>query len=244
MAGPTDIEKLLQAVADDLQLLAAFHAGELNAEQLEELRQFPFQDYLGLLGGSAATRDALGAMDAALAATEAPAAAVTLDTLAADFADIYLTYRYRAAPSESAWVHPEHLERQEPMFAVREWHRRFGVQVPDWRIRPDDHLVNELLLVAHILGHEPPARAMEAVGRFLDDHLLLWTPDFFARVAARCATPFYAALALLSAAYLEELRALLEQLTGEARQLRQPNDAATAPACEETRFVPGAAPSW
>jgi len=243
MAGSTDIEKLLQAVAEDLRLLAALHAAELTAEQLEELRQFPFQDYLGLLADNAVTRDALAAMDAALAATGASAAA-TIDTLAADFADIYLTYRYRAAPSESAWLHPEHLERQEPMFAVRAWHRRFGVQVPDWRIRPDDHLVNELLLVAHILEHEPPPRAMAAAGRFLDDHLLLWAPDFCARVAARCATPFYAALALSSAAYLEEVRALLEQLTGKTRQVRQPADTATVPACEETRYVPGRAPGW
>lgn len=244
MAGSTDVETLLRAVAEDLRLLASLHAAEPTAGQLEELRQLPFQNYLGLLAGKTATRDALAAMDAALAATEAPAAAATLDTLAADFADIYLTYRYRAAPSESAWLHPEHLERQEPMFAVREWHRRFGVQVPDWRIRPDDHLVNELLLVAHILEHEAPPRGMDAAGRFLDDHLLLWAPDFCAWVAARCATPFYAALALLSAAYLEEVRALLEQLTGEARQVRKPADTATAPACEEPRYVPGTAPSW
>jgi TorA maturation chaperone TorD len=242
MAGPTDIETLLRAVAEDLRLLAALHADELNAEQLEELRQFPFQDYLGLLAGSPATRDALAAMDAVLAATEAPA--VTLDTLAADYADIYLTYRYRAAPSESAWVHPERLERQEPMFVVRQWHRRFGVQVPDWRVRPDDHLVNELLLLAHILEEETPGRAMAAAGQFLDDHLLVWAPSFFGRVAARCATPFYAALALLSAAYLEEVRTLLEQLTGEERQVRQPDDATTAAACEEPRYLPGAAPSW
>jgi TorA maturation chaperone TorD len=244
MVGQADIETLLQAVAEDLRLLAALHADELNAEQLEELRQFPFQDYLGLLAGSPATREALQAMDAALAATEAPAPAVTLDTLAADYADIYLTYRYRAAPSESAWVHPERLERQEPMFAVRRWHRRYGVQVPDWRVRPDDHLVNQLLLAGHILECEPPARAMDAAGRFLDNHLLVWAPDFFARVAARCATPFYAALALLSAAYVEEARALLEQLTGEERQVRQPDDTAAASACDGTRYLPGTAPSW
>lgn len=243
MAEPTDIETLLRAVAEDLRLLAALHADELNAEQLEELRQFPFQDYLGLLAGSPETRDALEAMDAALAASEAPTPAA-LDTLAADYADIYLTYRYRAAPSESAWVHPEQLERQEPMFVVRQWHRRYGVEVQDWRVRPDDHLVNELLLVAHVLEQEPSDRGMAAAGQFLDAHLLVWAPRFFARVAARCSTPFYAALALLSGAYLEEVRALLEQLTGNERQIRQPDDAPNASPCDGTRYLPGAAPSW
>lgn len=244
MTEPSDLERLLRAVADDLQLFAALHASELTAEQLEELRAFPFQDFLGLLAGNATTREALQAMDAALAATNEPALAATIDTLAADFADIYLTYRYRAAPSESAWVHPEHIERQEPMFAVRQWHRRYRVQVADWRVRPDDHLVNELLLVAHILEHEPAAQAMPAAARFLDEHLLVWAPHFFARVAVRCATPFYAALAGLSAVYLEEARSLLEQLTGEARRVGQLPNGLAAAAPDGTAYVPGAAPGW
>ena len=43
----------------------------------------------------------------------------------------------------------------------------------------------------------------------LDDHLLRWLPDFAARIAARTAHPFYAALAHLTVVWCRSFRDLL-----------------------------------
>ena len=76
----------------------------------------------------------------------------TLDILAAEYADIYLNNSLQAFPCESVWLDQEGLTMQEPMFQVREWYGRFGLQVEDWRKRTDDHLVNQLRFAAHMIG--------------------------------------------------------------------------------------------
>jgi TorA maturation chaperone TorD len=137
-----------------------------------------------------------------------------LDELAVDYADIYLTYRLRAAPTESVWRDEENLERQRPMFEVRAAYRLRRLKVQDWHKRPDDHLVTQLHYIAHLIGECRDERALREAARFLDGHLLKWIDSFAARVAQRCRTPFYAALSLLTAGYLNELRDLLADLVG------------------------------
>jgi TorA maturation chaperone TorD len=169
---------------------------------------------------------------------------------AADYADIYLTHGLRASPCESVWLDQESLAMQAPMFETRAWYRRFGLVVPDWRMRADDHLVFQLQFVAHLMGSVEGAA--DEAARFLDQHLLRWVDRFAARVSARCATPFYAGLADLTAAYVEELRDLLAEALGMPRPapeaLEQPaGGQANVEASVEVpapRYVPGTGPSW
>ena len=250
MPSVEDRGELSAAIAADLRLLAGLQGKELTADQLGRLRAHPFQEYLGLMFRSEAGASGLAALDDALAAMASDDKATdgvpaTIDLLAADYADIYLTGRFRTAPSESAWTHPEGLERQEAMFTVRSWYRRFGLEVENWRVRPDDHLVVELEFVAHLLESEPAAEGVVRAGSFLDRHLLMWAPAFYARVAARAATPYYAALATLGAAYLEEARLALEELSGQPREKRaSPGDEKRPTEAEPRPYFPGAAPSW
>jgi hypothetical protein len=83
----------------------------------------------------------------------------------------------------------------------------------------------------------------------LDEHLLRWVDDFALRVASRCETRLYAGLALLTAAYLEELRDLLAEILGVPRP--SPEEVAErlrpdrpAPVEVEGPYLPGVAPSW
>jgi TorA maturation chaperone TorD len=162
-----------------------------------------------------------------------------LDELAVDFADIYLTFVARAAPTESPWLDPDHLERQEPMFAVRAYYRRHGLKVLDWSKRPDDHLVAQLLFLAHLFMSSDVAAFREAA-RFLDEHLRRWIGRFAARVAQRCTTPFYAGLALLTAGYIEELRDLLSSLLGDPA----PSRAVLEALSDQSRLDPREAAEW
>ena len=88
------------------------------------------------------------------------------------------------------------------------------------------------------------------VGTFLDEHALRWLPDFAARVAARCATPFYAGLSIFTTAYMDEMRDLLADALGEARptaeeiEKRMKSKSADTVVLPDPKFVPGSAPSW
>lgn len=235
------------AAAQDLTDLAALHDREVDAAALDRLRATAEQGLLRLRLVNEDSRAALFLLDEALAGLPAVIDGALIDALAADYADIYLTYGLRAAPNESVWLDEDNLAMQAPMFEVRALYQRHGLQVPDWRRRADDHLVHELQFLAHLLDPESGDTLGEAAA-FLDEHLLLWAPDFAARVAQRCATPFYAGLAAITAAYLDELRELLEQILGQPRtpreEIEERRRRAKEPDPAPAAFVPGSAPTW
>lgn len=237
------------AVAEDLRLLAVLHGREATQDILEELRELAFPAALGLkLQGQAGT-GVLDFMRTALEGLPAPLEQHNLDDLAADYASIYLNHSLRASPCESVWRDEENLLCQGPMFEVREWYQRYGLKAADWRTFPDDHLMLQLQFVAHLLSLDNQQDTLRETARFLDEHLLRWVSDFAARVAARCATQFYAGLGMLTAEYLEELRDMLATLADFPRPT-PPAASEEAAATEPTvhtaplTYMPGIAPSW
>ena len=244
--------ELLAKLVDDLALLARLHDREADAGLLQELRTVPCRDWFSLRLEGSEAEVAAALMDDWLAGLPDAIGGKTVDELAADFTELYLTYARRVSASESVWLTEEHLERQEPMFAVRKWYRHYGLEVPDWRNRPDDHLVHQLQFVAHLLGTGEPSAVADA-GRFLDDHLLAWVDDFAAGLAARADTPFYAALGIVTRLAVLRLRDIVEALSGEVRNVSSSHSGAArdsaaadgAPADgQEPAFVPGAGPGW
>ncbi len=235
-----------------LGLVIRLHDREADAELLALLAGAdPGALFAGLLN-TPAEADALTALSAALRDLAGQGdGSAALDEIAVDFCDIYLTHGYRIAPSGSVWMTEEHLERQAPMFAVREWYAYYGLAVPDWRLRADDHLVHELQFVQHLLCDKAEFAATDAA-RFLDAHALPWIPDFCAAMQKRARTPFYRATGALTQAFLGALRDWLAETTGIA-----PNVLSHAFAREADRkaredelkaaeqpFVPGLAESW
>jgi TorA maturation chaperone TorD len=240
---PDGAEIFAQATAADLMLLAALHASEPTGPVLAALRELPFQERLGLLLDSAAGTAALASFDAALAALPAEIGDGCVNALAADYAEVYLSHGYRASPMESVWLDEDGLARQAPMFAVRGWYRRHGLEASDWARRSDDHLVLELQFLAHLMRKG----ALEEAARFMDEHLLRWVPRFAGRLCETGAPAFYAGLAAVTAAYAEALRGHLVELAGLARQaLPEKATAVAAMAGRETEsaFFPGAGPGW
>ncbi len=233
----------LGPLATGLALLIRLHDREADAPLIEGLRESDAAGlFAALIDGPAPSE-----LGRALAALPRPVDAATLDLLAAEYADVYLTHGYRIAPTGSVWLTEEKLERQEPMFAVREWYEHYGLSVPEWRIRPDDHIVHELQFVAHLLtlGTEDAARD---AARFMDRHILVWMPHFLALMAERCEQPFYVAVARLSGAYLETLRDALEQITSEPRWVPDEGEAVVPYSLRELEqdvaYMPGVSESW
>jgi TorA maturation chaperone TorD len=221
------------ALADDAETLARLHDRELDAATVAALREVGFPDNLALLPQDATASEAWGTMRSALGFIADPPQAADLDALAVEYAAIYLTGAYGASPAESVWLDQDHIACQQPMFELREIYKAAGLAAENWRKRPDDHLVLQLQYIAHMLRRAASADKAQVVtgnsidakpdsldaarrhfsavdlGTMMDAHLLRWLPDFAARVAARTALPFYAALAHLTLVWCQTLRYLL-----------------------------------
>ena len=240
------INNFCSAIADDLNMLAALHDNEVEERLLNamDISDFPMQ--LGLKVESEQAIDAQRLLKQAVDNLPRPFDKKTIDTLAADYADIYLSYTFRASPYESVWLDLENLERQAPMFEVRDWYQHFGVAVPDWRIRADDHLVHQLQFLALLLSLDDFEDKISEVASFMDKHLLRWLGLFAQRVDERCTTKYFAAVALLTNAYCEELREVLVNVFGLQRQLPDEKDEAETekeiPEAPQP-FMPGMGPT-
>lgn len=237
------------ALAEDAATLAVLHDRELTLPVARELAAIGFPSNLALLPSGAERSEAFALMRTAVGGLLHPDDLI--DDLAADFAAIYLTGAYGASPCESVWLSDEHLICQDAMFELRDLYTACGFAVPDWRKRPDDHLVFQLQFLARRLAAVRDDADLRALAAFLDEHLLRWLPDFAARVAARCEQQFYAALAILTNSWCQQLRDALAKHLDEARptdeeiaERLQPRSH-SRPVAVPVSFVPGgAAPSW
>ena len=241
------------AIADDLETLALLQDRELSAEVIAGLRGMAFPENLGLRPQDERARQAFELMERAVRSLPVEGGEAVpdrlLDQLAADYAAIYLNGSLGASPYESVWVSDDHLACQDAMFQLRELYAAHGLQAADPRRRFDDHLVLQLQFLARAVRQAVSRDQWRHVARVLDDHLLRWLDDFAQRVAARCDTPFYAGLVLLTAAHLDGLREILVVRLDEARpskdqvdeRCRMKHPSAAVP----VTFMPGAAgPSW
>ena len=195
-------------IAEDAELLARLHDRELDAQTLAALRSIAFPKGLALRPRSETASTAWEAMRTALATVPSASTSVDLDALATDYTAIYLTGACQASPCESFWLDTDNLLCQQPMFDLRAVYRAAGLMASNWRIRPDDHLVLQLLFVAHALRGEEPDR--DQLIFFLDRHLLRWMPKFASRIAAQPGHPFYGALIALTSAWCQCLQACLK----------------------------------
>lgn len=236
--------EMAAALAEDAEALAALHDRELTAETIAALREVGFPHNFGLLPAGEHSIEAWRLMAAALEETDPGA----LDQLAVDYAAIYLTGAYGASPCESVWTDDDHLACQDAMFALRQIYAAAGLAAEDWRRRPDDHLVLQLLYIAHALRRSGGPEELRRLAAMLDEHLLRWLPDFATRVAARAETPFFAVLGRLTFAWCEQLRDLLAESLGEPRPTRKEIEARLKPQrrveAAPLAYMPGAAPSW
>lgn len=239
--------EIAAALADDAETLALIHDRELTAAFVEELSAIGFPGNLAMLPAEARAQEAWRVMAAALADLPARLDATEIDHLAADYAAIYLVSSYGASPCESTWIDEDHLLCQGTMFQLREIYRAAGLAAADWRRRPDDHLVLQFAYLAHAMRHAGNNDDWRAIARMMDEHLFRWLPDFCQRIATRCATPFYAGLAMVTNEWAEGLRNLLAARLGEPRpsreeielRLKPPPVVPTAPVA----FVPGIGPA-
>lgn len=245
---PHTPSSLAQAVRDDAEALAWLHDAELSLTALNALKHLQFPANLALLPNREDTRTAWDLMAKAVKALPENPGVAEINGMAADYAEVYLTGGLGVSPFESFWTDDDHLICQDSMFELRELYADLGLATADWRKRPDDHLVLQLLYVGEAALAATSREDWRKLGDALDRHLLQWLPEFSARIAARSGSDFYSALAVLTWGWLETLRDVIADRLGETRP-----DLATLRAKPENRAIPavpihfvpgGAGPSW
>ena len=235
------------AIADDAQSLAALHDRELTPQLFSALREACFPECLGLMPVTVSTTAAWRAMRYTLSLQPVKPHERWFDNLAADYAAIYLTNAYGASPLESVWLHEEHLTCQAAMFALRAIYAAAGLAAPNWRKRSEDHLVLQLLYIAHASRHAETSADWRALANMLDEHLLRWIDGFAARIVGRSGSDFYSSLAVLTAAWLDTLRTLIASHLGEARPSSDEIELRMKPRVQDNvvplSFMPGLGPT-
>ena len=235
------LELFCEAACDDLGQLILLHDREPDAKLLDLLKSADYPESLNLKLESERAIDALELTAHVMNTLEVNDA--LLDELAADYASVYLNHVIRASPMESVWIDDEGLTHQEPMFQVRDYLRRHGLQAEDWRKRSDDHLVIQLRFIQHLLSEGE----LETAANFMDEHLLRWLGHFCERVATRCATSWFASAAILTHAWCEDLRDLLAEILGMARPTAEEIEKRMSPKPAVTeiplQYMPGAGPA-
>lgn len=233
------VSDFCQMVSGDLAFLAFLHNSEPDDAVLSILREEKIQDFLGIYLKQEDSQSALAFFDHVMTSMPRPISVDYLDKLAVDFASIYLNHNIHASPLESVWIDDDNLMCQQPMFEIRAWYEKYQLEVKDWRQRPDDHLVNQLHFLEILFSKAKSEKELLAQAAcFMDEHLLRWINSFATRVAKRCDTEFFAALALLTAAYCEELRELLVQILGQDRPSQEEIEQRMKPAPKQFEDVP------
>jgi len=255
------LQQWSEAISQDLQQIAVLHDKEADKILIEALQEVNFPHNLGLILSTEMGNESTGLykpqhfIETVLQELPEEIDQKTLDKLAVDYADIYLNHSLHASPFESVWLDEDNLLQQEPMFQIREWYKRYGLETENWRIRSDDHLVLQLQFIATLLEPDsrlsekfPLQKRLQDATTFMDEHLLLWLSDFTNLVSQRCSTDFYASVAVLTNAYIQELRDALAEITGIKRMSAEEIEEkrrANIPVIEEPiSFVPGVAESW
>lgn len=246
------LQQAAEAIAEDAEAIAALHDRELTPALAAALRETRFPASLGLMPTTPAQIAAWQAMaDGVASLPEKEDDARAWDDLAAEYAAIYLTGAYGASPYESVWTDDDHLTCQGAMFELREIYANAGLRVTDWRQRADDHLVLQLLYIAHAARHAASQEDWRTLATMLDEHLLRWLPDFATRLAMRSPSPFYVGLAVLTSTWVDALRDLLAGALNEPRPTRTEVEERlharrkTVPEPVPVHFVPGmGGPSW
>ncbi|MDX2505618.1 MAG: molecular chaperone TorD family protein [Gammaproteobacteria bacterium] len=229
-------------------MLTTLHDREPDVALLQEIKTIDFPFCLTIILDSGPGSDAIYLLQESIEKLSDDVDESTLDDLAADYASIYLNHNISASPEESVCLDEDSLVSQQSMFDVRTWHEAYGLEIPNWRIRPDDHLVYELQFIAHLLEKVYSRETLDQAAIFMDEHLLRWLGNFGERVLKRCDTQYFAGVAALTAAYCEELRDIFAELLGQPRPSREEIEERMKPKqvqAEETpvQFMPGMGPA-
>ncbi len=128
------------------------------------------------------------------------------DDLRADYTRLFIgPGKVQVAPWESVRFSDERLVFQKETLQVREWYRRFGLQIQRMHNEPDDHIGLELEFVAHLaqlalgaIEKKSPElfdQMLDAQRDFMSEHVLRWGYTFCEELEENAQTEFFKGIA-------------------------------------------------
>jgi putative dimethyl sulfoxide reductase chaperone len=143
---------------------------------------------------------------------------VHLADLKKDYQQLFIGPDHLPAPPwESVYLSIEGLVFEKETMAVRQFYARYGLQIDNLYKEPDDHFGLEMAFMAHLctLGLQAISTGdvealqshLDAQRDFLQEHLLLWAPEFLNSVIAHARTDYYRGAAYLALGCLAEASA-------------------------------------
>jgi putative dimethyl sulfoxide reductase chaperone len=181
---------------------------EISAESLRLLRKMrEIADDLEIAG------EGLVLLDRYLSKAESLEDQRVLEELAADYAGLFLNAGDRPVhPYESVYTSPERLLMQQAQKQVRQIYAVSGLKLSKGD-EPEDHIALEMEYMSHLCsrtasaseeGNQERVRALLKCQReFLENHLLLWAPEFSEDLKRNAATDFYRAMGCLIREFLD-----------------------------------------
>ncbi len=138
-----------------------------------------------------------------------------------DFLRLFIGLDTVLAPVwESVYFNEDHLVFQQQTFEVRNWYRRYGAEIENFRKEPDDHIGLELIFVAYLaqraledLNNQDESSFEEnitAQRQFMDEHLLRFAPAWYDLVEEHAKTTFYQAIGYIIRGALQSAEEMLK----------------------------------
>jgi len=123
------------------------------------------------------------------------------------------------SPWESVYFTEERAIFQKSTLKVREWYRRFGLQVTKLYKEPDDHVGLEFAFLSHLAGQavealedgdrERSRKILQAQKDFLDEHIITWVPTWSEQLREYAQTDFYRGIGHLVQGTLDEIQEVM-----------------------------------
>lgn len=129
--------------------------------------------------------------------------------LSADYTRLFVGVgKVLAPPWESVYFNEDRMIFQDQTLQVRNWYRRFGLELENIHKEPDDHIGLEMTFIAYlaelggkVLEEKDDEKFMlltDTKRQFLSEHLLVWGPTWCALVKEHANTFFYQGLGNLT----------------------------------------------
>ena len=133
----------------------------------------------------------------------------------APFREMRTTEQMLAYPWESVYISKMPFLFLESTLEVRDWYRRYGLEVVNFKREPEDFIGFELSFLAHLSqlaldaaeqgDMDGVAALVKAQRDFLSEHLLRWGFEWANRAAQHAETDFYRGFVLMARGALAEL---------------------------------------
>jgi TorA maturation chaperone TorD len=125
------------------------------------------------------------------------------------------------SPWESVYFSEERSIFHIRTLEIREWYRKFGLQITNLYKEPDDHIGLEFAFISHLAGlaiqaykegdREKYLEVVKAQDQFFSEHIFTWVPKWCEQIQENAKTDFYHGIGYLVQGVLDEVKIVLNE---------------------------------